>query len=165
MLYAARFACLIALFLMGRLASAQLAIPMPGSPEQAVQYANSAVDDPLAPDATDKRQAAFKYLENDHNVGVLLCSDVVHELNDGPKTKASREVFFQYAASAGTAIYANPSLAKDMAGQNLAGITAALHVYQQFVSQDKTVHIKFMDKAEAAQQQDKLPEFIAKHCK
>ena len=143
---------------------AQTAVPPVTTTAAVIEYAHSAENDPLAPAAALQRKEAMSFAENDHTTHVLLCAQVLSEIQKNRAANA-HEVSLQYVVSAAAFLYGHPEAATDSLAQNIAGIEAALNVYEAFVRADGKSRSKFLDTLQKQRTDGKLKEYLAHLCK
>jgi hypothetical protein len=130
----------------------------------AVRYAHAAEADPLTQTARLQRKEAMTFMENDHQTHVLLCQQIFNEMNNNHASNA-HEITMQYLISAGGYLYAHPEAVSDSKAQNLAGLNAALNVYDKFLAVDPKTHAKFLDSLEKERVKGDLDKRLAEICK
>jgi hypothetical protein len=143
---------------------AQAAVAPATDSQTAVQYAHAAETDPLTQTASQQRKEAINFVENDHQTDVLLCAPIFSQMKDNHSSN-SGEIIRQYIASSAVFVYEHPQSATDKAAQNLAGIEAALNVYQKFLAADPKTKSKFLDSLEKDRSNGNLEKRIKDLCK
>ena len=134
------------------------------SGQDVATYAAAAAADPLTPTAKEQRHAAMSYAENDHSSHVLLCVKLFQQMSS-LSTPDGHEISLQYVISAAGFLYQHPDAAADSTAQNLAGIDAALQVYEKFLAANPKNHVKILDSLDKEKADGKLKEAITKMCK
>ncbi|MDR3734408.1 MAG: hypothetical protein P4L10_02605 [Acidobacteriaceae bacterium] len=138
-------------------------VPPATTQAQAVAYAHAAEANPLAPEAAQQRKNAMSYMENDHTSHVLLCQSVFQEMNNDNKAHG-HDVELQMIISAAAFLYEHPEAASDSKAQNLAGINAALNVYEKFLAADPSTKFSYYEKLLKKRSEGKLEKEIASAC-
>ena len=152
----------VSLLLLATSTSAQ-DVPPATTQQQAVAYTHSAEADPLGPQADRQRKAAMAYDENDHTSHVLLCASVFNQMN-AVKSSHAREIALQMIVSAAAFLYEHPEAATDSGKQNVAGLTAALNVYEKFLAADPKTKSSFYDNLIKKRDAGKLEKEVANIC-
>ena len=142
----------------------QTDVPPATDSASAIRYAQAAEADPLTPTASLQRKAAMDFMQNDHQTHVLLCQPIFSAMNNNHSSNA-HEITMQYLVSAGAYLYAHPEAATDSKGQNLAGLDAALNVYDKFLAGDAKTRAKFLDSLEKERVKGDLGKRISSMCK
>jgi len=129
-----------------------------------VRYAHAAEADPLTETAKQERKEAMTFAENDHNAHVLLCSQLFHQMTSSHAANAG-EINLQYVVSSAAFLYEHPEAASDSLSQNIAGIDAALNVYEKFLAADSKSRSKSLDSLLKQRNDGKLKDVISQTCK
>ena len=129
-----------------------------------IQYAHAAETDPLTDTAKLERKEAMAFAQNDHKTHILLCQQLFQQVTSNHAANAS-EISLQYLVSAAAFVYEHPEAAADSNAQNVAGIEAALGVYEKFLAADSKSHSKFLDSLVKQRNDGKLKDYISKVCK
>jgi hypothetical protein len=132
--------------------------------DQAIQFAHAAEQSPLGPNASQQRTQAMKFFENDHTSHVLLCQSIFHELVTNKKGHA-QDISLQMLISASAFLAEHPESANDSTKQNMAGIDAALNVYDKFLATDPNSRSSYFDGLLRKRGEGKLEEAVQKSCK
>jgi hypothetical protein len=125
----------------------------------AVQYANAAETDPLTETARLERKEAMAFAENDHQTHILLCQQIFQQMNSNRGANA-HEISLQYLISAAGFLYVHPEAVADSTAQNVAGVEAALNVYEKFLASDPKSRSKFLDSLAKQRDSGKLKDYI-----
>jgi hypothetical protein len=139
-------------------------VPSATTQAQAVAYAHVAETTPLSPEADQQRKAAMAYGENDHTSHVLLCQNVFFSVRDDNK-KHGKDIALQFMISSAAFLYEHPEAATDSLKQNLAGVNAALNVYEKFLAADPATKYGFYEKLLKKRNDGKLEQEISGMCK
>jgi len=131
---------------------------------QAIQYARAAEQNPLDPSASEQRNQAMKFFENDHTSHVLLCQSIFNEFV-GNKKDHAHDISLQMLISAAAFLAEHPGSAQDSTKQNLAGVDAALNVYVKFLASDPKTQTHYLDDLLKKRDDGKLEQAIQKSCK
>ena len=153
-----------ALILFASFTIAHAAVAPASDPKTVIEYAKAAESDPLGSDARSQLTEAMRFIDNDHTNHVLLCNQLYQELSHY-KTPDAGIIKVQYMASTGAFLYEHPEAASDSIAQNVAGLRAALHVYEKLLAVDPGVRSRFLDKMEKEENSGTLSEALAKLCK
>jgi hypothetical protein len=144
--------------------SAQTHVPPAASSADEIAYAQAAASDPLTETAKMQRKAAMKYAEDDHTSHVSLCLQIFQQMTGNHSANAS-EITTQYLISAAAFLYQHPEVASDSTAQNVAGMDAALNVYEKFLAADSKTRFKFLDNLDKQRNDGKLKDAIQRICK
>ena len=138
-------------------------VPSATTQQQAVAYAHAAEADPLGPQADQQRKAAMTFDENDHTSHVLLCSPMFNQMNSAKGSRA-HDISLQMIISAAAFLYEHPEAASDSRAQNLAGLNAALNVYEKFLAADPAAKSSLYDNLLKKRGDGKLEKELAGMC-
>lgn len=119
----------------------------PSTPEErakAVAIAHALEKQPLAKNAKEKREWMMKWLIDIPDITVKVCSAFVGTLPDAGKNH-STEIFSQMILSSAAFIIEHPKKARDEQPVDLAGLQAALHVYEIIQKQDAKTQWPYLD--------------------
>jgi hypothetical protein len=138
-------------------------VPAATTQQQAVAYAHAAEADPLGPQADQQRKAAMAFDENDHTSHVLLCTSIFTQMNSAKGSRA-HDISLQMIISAAAFLYEHPEAANDSGKQNVAGLNAALNVYEKFLAADPKAKSSFYDNLLKKRSEGKLEKEVADTC-
>ncbi len=128
-----------------------------------IRYAHAAEADPLTPVAHLQREEAMRFSGADHSSHVILCHRLFKDVKDNPSANAV-EMTHQYLASASAFLYEHPPSASDHTAQNLAGIDAALNVYEKFLDADPSTRSPFLDSLQQERMKGTLHKRVSSLC-
>ena len=95
---------------------------------------------------------------------VSLCLQIFQQMTGNHSANAS-EITTQYLISAAAFLYQHPEVASDSTAQNVAGMDAALNVYEKFLADDSKTRFKFLDNLDKQRNDGKLKDAIQRICK
>jgi hypothetical protein len=138
-------------------------VPAATTQQQSVAFAHAAEADPLGPQADQRRKASMAFDENDHTSHVLLCASLFNQMNSAKRSRA-HDVSLQMIISAAAFLYEHPEAASDSRAQNIAGLNAALNVYEKFLAADPAAKSSFYDNLLKKRNDGKLDKEVAGMC-
>ncbi len=136
---------------------------LPLTQQQAVAYAHAAEANPLSPEADHQRRAAIAYAENDHTSQVIPCIPILNQMNSDSRSHG-HDISLQMLVSSAAFLYEHPEAAGDSRAQTVAGLSAALNVYEKFLAADPTTKFKFYDNLLKSRSRGKLQKAVAGIC-
>ena len=143
---------------------AQVQIQAVTSKEREAQYAAETEQNPVGVTAAGKRAAALLYVENDHAHHVVICGPLFKQLVAN-RARYANEINSQLLISAAAYLYEHPESASDSSRQTLAGLRAALVVYEKFLAIDAGTRAPVLDELLAQRTAGKLEAAVPDTCK
>ena len=143
---------------------AQVQIQAVTSKEREAQYARETEGSPIGATAAGKRAAALLFVENDHIHHVVVCGPLFKQLVANRQHFAN-EINSQLLISAAAYVYEHPETASSVDRQTLAGLRAALVVYEKFLAVDPSTRAPVLDHLLEQRSADKLEAALPDSCR
>jgi hypothetical protein len=132
------------------------------NPIQAISYAREAERDPLAPDAAKLRKEAIRFAKSNPN-GIDVCEELLTKLGDSHKPN-SIDIGYQAIISSAAYFFERRGNLIDRSNEKLAGVQAALNVYERFLAADPKSQVTYMDSLLKLRSKGDLEPYVRSHC-